>query len=91
MSKNLSGLIISRTLRNDERFKILTDLKIPFVAHGRSINCSSSSWLDVDNERAFYDMTKHFVSLGHRKIAHICVQKFIIFLYKELRMEKSSF
>ena len=37
-SKNLSGLIISRTLRNDERFKILTDLKIPFVAHGRSIN-----------------------------------------------------
>ena len=72
MSKNLSGLIISRTLRNDERFKMLTDLKIPFVAHGRSINCSNSSWLDVDNESAFFDMTKHFVSLGHRKIAHIC-------------------
>lgn len=75
VSKNLGVLIISRTLRNDKRFKILTDLKIPFVAHGRSLNCSSSSWLDIDNERAFYNVIKHFVSLGHRKIAHICGPK----------------
>ena len=50
---------------------MLTDLKIPFVAHGRSDNCNQSAWIDIDNEAAFYDMTKHFVSLGHKKIAHI--------------------
>ena len=71
VSKNISGLVISRTLRKDIRFKLLTDLKIPFVAHGRSDNCNQSAWLDIDNEAAFYDMTKHFVSLGHKKIAHI--------------------
>ena len=70
-SKNISGLVISRTLRNDARFNLLSDLKIPFVAHGRSQNCSDSAWLDIDNETAFYDMTKHFISLGHKKIAHI--------------------
>ena len=70
-SKILSGLIISRTLRNDKRFKILSDLNIPFVAHGRSKNCNNSAWLDVDNELAFRDMTNHFISLGHKKIAHI--------------------
>ncbi len=71
VSKNISGLVISRTLRKDRRFSLLTNLKIPFVAHGRSDNCNESAWLDIDNEAAFYDMAKHFISLGHKKIAHI--------------------
>ena len=71
VSKSVSGLIISRTLWNDKRFKLLKDLKIPFVAHGRSKSCDNSAWLDIDNEAAFYDMTNHFISLGHKKIAHI--------------------
>ncbi len=71
VSKNISGLVISRTLRKDKRFRLLTNLKIPFVAHGRSDNCNESAWLDIDNEAAFYDMARHFISLGHKKIAHI--------------------
>ena len=71
VSKNISGLVISRTLRKDKRFGLLTNLKIPFVAHGRSNDCNESAWLDIDNEAAFYDMAKHFISLGHKKIAHI--------------------
>ena len=84
ISEELYDLIISRTLKNDKRFKILTDLKIPFVAHGRSLNCSSSSWSDIDNKRAFYDMTKQFISLGHRKIAHICGPKVYNFFIQRI-------
>ena len=70
-ARHVSGLIISRTYSNDPRFRILQDLDIPFVSHGRSSDSQSAAWLDVDNERAFAQMTAHLASLGHRRIAHI--------------------
>ena len=53
------------------RFKILQELKIPFVSHGRSTDSAAAAWIDVDNETAFSDMAAHFIALGHRRIAHI--------------------
>ena len=70
-ARHVSGLIISRTYSNDPRFRILQDLDIPFVSHGRSSDSQNAAWLDVDNERAFAQMTAHLASLGHRRIAHI--------------------
>ena len=70
-ARHVSGLIISRTTTNDVRFKILQELKIPFVSHGRSMDSAAAAWIDVDNETAFSDMTAHFIALGHRRIAHI--------------------
>ena len=59
VSKSVSGLIISRTLWDDKRFKLLKDLK-HLVAHGR-LKVAYSAWLDIDNEAAFYDMTNHHI------------------------------
>ena len=70
-ARHVSGLIISRTYIDDPRFRILQDLKIPFVSHGRSNESANSAWLDVDNELAFVEMTSYLASLGHRRIAHI--------------------
>jgi LacI family transcriptional regulator len=70
-TRHVSGLIISRTLTHDARFKILHELKIPFVSHGRSMDSGTAAWIDVDNVTAFYDMTTHFIELGHRRIAYI--------------------
>ena len=70
-TRHISGLVISRTFHDDERFEILRRLKVPFVAHGRSSGSGDAAWLDVDNERAFSQMTQHLVELGHRSIAHI--------------------
>ena len=67
----VSGLIISRTFERDVRFKILQELNIPFVSHGRSMDSAAAAWIDVDNETAFSDMTAHFIALGHRRIAYI--------------------
>ena len=47
-------VLVAKSFENEVAlFKKLTDLKIPFVAYGRSLNCSSSSWLDGDNKRVF--------------------------------------
>lgn len=70
-ARHVSGLIISRTYSNDPRFRILQELDIPFVAHGRSSDSMSAAWLDVDNKAAFHEMTSYLAALGHRRIAHI--------------------
>ena len=69
--RHLSGLVISRTYSDDPRFRILRELDIPFVSHGRSNDCADTAWIDVDNEGAFVEMTAHLAGLGHRHIAHI--------------------
>ena len=70
-TRHVSGLIISRTLTKDIRFQLLNELKIPFVAHGRSLDSEDAAWIDVDNAAAFRVMAAHFFALGHRRIAHI--------------------
>ena len=70
-TRHISGIIISRTFENDARLRILRDLKIPFISHGRSNDSSNTAWLDVDNELAFIEIVTHLASLGHRRIAHI--------------------
>ena len=70
-TRHISGLVISRTYSDDQRFRILRDLKIPFVSHGRSNDSDITAWLDVDNERAFAEMTAHLAGLGHERIGHI--------------------
>tara|TARA_E500000178_G_scaffold17368_1_gene16562 strand:- start:3918 stop:5018 length:1101 start_codon:yes stop_codon:yes gene_type:complete len=70
-NRHISGLVISRTLVNDPRFEILRNLQIPFITHGRSHSSEETAWIDVDNEKAFFQVTNHLFDLGHRKIAHI--------------------
>ena len=70
-TRHISGLVISRTYSDDQRFRILRDLQIPFVSHGRSNDSDATAWLDVDNELAFAEMTAHLAGLGHERIAHI--------------------
>ena len=70
-NRHISGLVISRTLVNDPRFEILRNLQIPFITHGRSHSSEETAWIDVDNEKAFFEVTNHLFDLGHRKIAHI--------------------
>ena len=70
-TRNISGLVITRTLSDDHRFSLLNQLGIPFVSHGRSSDSNKSAWLDVDNELDFFEMTTHFIKLGHRHVAYI--------------------
>ena len=70
-SGNISGLVISRTLIQDPRFEILKKLEIPFISFGRSENIEESAWVDVDNKKAFVEVTGHLFNLGHHAIASI--------------------
>lgn len=67
----VDGLFIVRTRSDDARIKMLTDQNFPFVCHGFIEGFDSESFVDVDNQQAFYELTKRQISLGHTRIAFL--------------------
>lgn len=69
---SVDGVIVHAPRDNDSRIKLLNELKIPFVVHGRaSCVLQPYSWVDVNNRRAFLRATDFLINLGHRRIALI--------------------
>lgn len=72
VSRRVDGVIVHGPLVDDQRIELLTQLAIPFVVHGRSMQPEDTySWLDVNNRRAFQRATEFLIDLGHRRIALI--------------------
>jgi len=70
--RSVDGVIVHAPTLNDPRIALLTELKLPFVVHGRSTEVASPySWLDVNNRRAFERAAGFLVDLGHRRVALI--------------------
>jgi LacI family transcriptional regulator len=67
----VDGLFIVRTRSDDARIKMLRDQNFPFVCHGFIEGFDSESFVDVDNQQAFYELTKRQISLGHTRIAFL--------------------
>ncbi|WP_108482076.1 LacI family DNA-binding transcriptional regulator [Oceaniglobus ichthyenteri] len=66
----VDGLIIHAPRLHDSRLKLLEDLGLPFVVHGRFGNQTEGyHWLDMNNRRAFARATGFLAELGHRRIA----------------------
>lgn len=70
-SKRVDAVVISSPRLSDERVKVLTEMGIPFVLHGRTQVGTPHAWLDIDNRNAFFRATSHLLDLGHRRIAMI--------------------
>lgn len=71
-SGNVDALLIANMRRDDPRLPLLKSLPIPFLVHGRSLGSEPDyAFLDLDNERAFYDATKLLLQLRHTRFALI--------------------
>ncbi|WP_375452522.1 substrate-binding domain-containing protein [uncultured Devosia sp.] len=68
-SQKVDAIILHSPKFNDERADLLTDLKIPFVLHGRTNVGGPVAWLDIDNTGGVERATSHLLDLGHRRIA----------------------
>ncbi|MGI9395590.1 MAG: LacI family DNA-binding transcriptional regulator [Boseongicola sp.] len=66
----VDGVIVHGPTLSDSRVKLLQELNLPFVVHGRSSRLVQDyNWLDVNNRRAFNRATGFLLDLGHRRIA----------------------
>ncbi len=70
-SGRVDGMILLRTQQHDPRIEYLHSAGLPFVAHGRSETDFEFSYVDVDGELGLLLATRHFISLGHRRIAFV--------------------
>ncbi|KKC36577.1 transcriptional regulator [Devosia epidermidihirudinis] len=68
-SQKVDAVILHSPKLMDERVKLLMELKIPFVLHGRTNMTEPMAWLDIDNTGAMERATAHLLDLGHRRIA----------------------
>ena len=67
----VDALFIVRTRINDERISLLKKYHFPYVCYGFEIGYEPDSFVDVDNEQAFYMLTKRQIELGHTRIAFL--------------------
>ncbi len=67
---SVDGVIVHSVKRDDPRIKVLTDIGLPAVFHGRATGTTAPyNWVDVNNRRAFQRATEFLLDLGHRRIA----------------------
>ena len=68
----VDGVVLHAPKINDSRIALLNDLGLPFVVHGRSSGVSDIyNWVDVNNERAFFEATQYLIDQGHLSLALI--------------------
>lgn len=68
----VDGVIIQGPSVNDPRIRLLNELGLPFVVHGRSTGVDEPySWVDVNNKSSFQRATEFLIDLGHTRIALI--------------------
>lgn len=67
----VDAVIVPNTRVNDNRIDYLRAKGYPFVAYGRSADCSGYSWVDFDNERGSQLAVEHLLGLGHRCFAYV--------------------
>ncbi|MBJ6987563.1 substrate-binding domain-containing protein [Devosia sp. MC521] len=68
-SKKVDAVILHSPTTHDKRAKLLMELGLPFVLHGRTDIGKPIAYLDIDNQGATERATTHLLDLGHTRIA----------------------
>ncbi len=68
--KKADGVIVNGPANEEHRHRLLEELKLPFVVHGRIPGAEDvTSWIDMNNRSAFERATNLLLDLGHTRIA----------------------
>ncbi|WP_019424814.1 LacI family DNA-binding transcriptional regulator [Paenibacillus sp. OSY-SE] len=69
--RNVDGIILLASQREDPNISFLREKKFPFVLVGRSEDYSDITSVDNDNIAAAQAITRHLIELGHRRIGFV--------------------
>lgn len=69
-NKQVDAVYISSPRPADRRIKLVEQLGITYIVHGRSEGLDFEyPYLDIDNEGAFHDAARLLIQLGHKRVA----------------------
>ncbi len=69
--RRVDGVIVHAPRLHDPRIDLLRQIGLPFVVHGRARDEDGYDWLDVNNEQAMEQATRHLIELGHRRFGFV--------------------
>lgn len=84
-ANSVDGLVVHAPRRNDPRIRLLTEMGMTFIAHGRGDVETDYSWLDINNRRSFGRATEYLIELGHRRIALLNGLETMLFAWRRRR------
>ncbi|RLD00011.1 MAG: LacI family transcriptional regulator [Chloroflexi bacterium] len=88
--RRVDGMLVVRTREHDARITYLLEQDFPFVIFGRSHVEGDFCYLDVNGTVGVRDVTRHLITLGHRRIAIILPPENLTFTnYRWLGFEKA--
>jgi LacI family transcriptional regulator len=67
----VDAVVVPNTRVDDARVSFLLERGYPFLAYGRTGDCSGYSWFDFDNEAGSKLAVRHLATLGHTAIAYV--------------------
>ena len=77
LSKNVDGIIICPTQKDDKDLKMLADNEIPFVLFGRRFDNSEYNYVIADDKKGGYLATKHLIDKGHKRILSLIGPQYV--------------
>ncbi|MBI2114237.1 MAG: LacI family DNA-binding transcriptional regulator [candidate division NC10 bacterium] len=69
--RRVDGIIFGSVFLDDPVVEALVEAGYPCVMYNRRLRSGRGSYIVLDNVRASYDLTRHLLDLGHRRIGFI--------------------
>ncbi|WP_026477536.1 LacI family DNA-binding transcriptional regulator [Alkaliphilus transvaalensis] len=89
-SKRVDGIILLNIRDQDKNIAFLKEKQFPFVVVGTPENRKEMLWVDNDNEKAMYNLTKELILTQHKKIAFLGGSKDLIVTQNRLKGYKKA-
>lgn len=69
--RRVDGIIFGSVLLRDPTVEALVDSGYPCIMYNRRLRSGRGNYIVLDNVRAAYDLTRHLIDLGHRRIGFV--------------------
>lgn len=71
INKRIDGLVILHDLKDEKDISLLMKTGVPVVFFEKQSLEGKVDCVNIDNEKGGYMLTKHLISLGHKRIAYL--------------------
>ena len=83
IDRQVDGLIISTTQKNNSDIKLLKKNDFPFVLIDRNVSSIDTNYVVVDNVNGAKEVVNHLIKLGNERIGHLTITPAHISTIKE--------
>ncbi len=71
LRRRVDGILIGSAFLDDPVVEKLLDTRVPCMMYSRRLRSGRGNYVVLDNVKAGYDLTRHLLTLGHRRIGFV--------------------